>query len=188
VRLIGSSEQSVSATTLAMRGVCPTSASSPNTPPGPRRSTTPPPREFVGAANTDLAFTGHYVIQGSYNGFQVWDIADPAHPTLTKGFVCPASQSDVSVYRNLLFVSGEDLGARLDCGTQGVPDSVSHDRLRGIRLRRGIEGIEPRRRRRAAAADHQHADDRTEPDREAPGHHSPPPFLPRISDSGWRSR
>ena len=37
-------------------------------------------------------------------------------------------------YRNLLFVSGEDLSARLDCGTQGVEDTVSTDRLRGLRI------------------------------------------------------
>jgi hypothetical protein len=40
----------------------------------------------------------------------------------------------VSVYRNLLFVSGENLSARLDCGTQGVEDTVSSERLRGIRI------------------------------------------------------
>src|SRR5690606_20273454 len=83
-------------------------------------SKTPPPPEFVGVTNSDLAFTGNYVIQGNYNGFQVWDITNPAKPVLAKGFVCPASQSDVSVYKHLLFVSGEGPGGRLDCGTQGV--------------------------------------------------------------------
>jgi hypothetical protein len=97
-------------------------------------SSTPPPREFLGVTNSDLAFTGNYVIQGNYNGFQVWDISNPRSPTLVKGFVCPASQSDVSVYRNLLFVSGEGTGGRLDCGTQGVQGAVSADRLRGIRI------------------------------------------------------
>src|SRR5690606_30317703 len=48
--------------------------------------------------------------------------------------LCPASQSDVSVYKNLLFVSGEGFEGRLDCGTQGVPERVSKDRLRGIRI------------------------------------------------------
>src|SRR5690606_31182487 len=46
----------------------------------------------------------------------------------------PASQSDVSVYGNLLFVSGEGNTGRLDCGTQGVPEPVSHHRLRGLRI------------------------------------------------------
>ncbi|HVH08779.1 MAG TPA: hypothetical protein VM736_03200 [Gemmatimonadales bacterium] len=40
----------------------------------------------------------------------------------------------MSVYKSLLFVSGEGMGGRLDCGTQGVHDSVSADRLRGIRV------------------------------------------------------
>jgi hypothetical protein len=97
-------------------------------------SKTPPPPEFVGSWNSDLSFTGHYAIQGNFNGIQVWDISNPASPALVVGYVCPASQSDVSVYRNLLFTSGEDFGARLDCGTQGVQEAVSHERLRGIRI------------------------------------------------------
>ena len=97
-------------------------------------STTPPAREFVGVTNSDLSFTGPYAIQGNYNGFQVWDLSDAAAPAPVKSYVCPASQSDVSVYRHLLFVSGEGLGGRLDCGTEGVPAAVSHDRLRGIRI------------------------------------------------------
>ena len=98
------------------------------------RSTTPPPDAFVGGINSDLAFTGKYAIQGNFNGIQVWDISDPANPVSAVSYVCPASQSDVSVYENLLFVSGEDFSARLDCGTQGIQEQVSHERLRGIRI------------------------------------------------------
>jgi len=97
-------------------------------------SATRPPEQFVGGINSDLAFTGNYVIQGSFRGYQVWDISNPAKPTIKTSFYCPASQSDVSVYKNLLFVSGEDLSARLDCGAQGVTAPVSKDRLRGIRI------------------------------------------------------
>jgi len=97
-------------------------------------SRTPPSKDFLGVTNSDLAFIGPYAIQGNYNGYQVWDISNPSQPTLKKGYVCPASQSDVSVYRNLLFVSGEGNSGRLDCGPQGVKDTVSHDRLRGIRI------------------------------------------------------
>jgi len=92
------------------------------------------PAPFAGVTNSDLAFKGQYVIQGNYNGYQVWDISNPRRPTIKTSFLCPASQSDVSVYGNLLFVSGEGLTGRVDCGTQGVQDSVSHDRLRGIRI------------------------------------------------------
>ena len=97
-------------------------------------SETRPSEKFAAGINSDLAFIGNYVFQGSFSGYQVWDISNPRQPVLKTGYVCPASQSDVSVYRNLLFVSGEDLGARLDCGTQGVKDTVSKDRLRGIRI------------------------------------------------------
>jgi hypothetical protein len=105
-------------------------------------STSAPATEFTNPAepgdfnymNSDLAFQGHYVIQGNFRGFQVWDVSNPAHPTRTLVHLCPAMQSDVSVYRNLLFVSGESLNGRLDCGTQGVGDTVSADRLRGIRI------------------------------------------------------
>jgi hypothetical protein len=97
-------------------------------------SKTPPSEQFVDVTNSDLAFTGPYAIQGSYHGWQVWDISNPTKPTLKVGYVCPASQSDVSVYKNLLFVSGENLSARLDCGVQGVQDTVSKERLRGIRI------------------------------------------------------
>ncbi len=90
-------------------------------------SATPPPEAFVGVSNSDLAFKDNYAIQGNYNGFQIWDISNPAVPVLVKGYVCPASQSDVSVYRNLLFVSGEGMGGRLDCGTEGVRERVSDD-------------------------------------------------------------
>ena len=97
-------------------------------------SENPSPEQFAGITNSDMAFTGKYLIQGNYNGFQVWDVEKAGKPKLVTGYVCPASQSDVSVYRNLLFVSGEDLAARLDCGTQGVGDTVSKERLRGLRV------------------------------------------------------
>src|SRR3954453_3268253 len=97
-------------------------------------STTPPSEQFVDVTNSDLAFNGHYAIQGNYNGWQIWDISNPSKPSLADAYVCPASQSDVSTYKNLLFVSGENLSARLDCGTQGVEDTVSTERLRGIRI------------------------------------------------------
>ncbi|HJS46693.1 MAG TPA: hypothetical protein VJ773_01765, partial [Gemmatimonadales bacterium] len=97
-------------------------------------SKTKPAEGFAGITNSDLAFSGKYAIQGSYNGWQIWDISNPSAPVLATAYVCPASQSDVSVYGNLLFISGEGLSGRLDCGTQGVRDTVSKDRLRGLRI------------------------------------------------------
>jgi hypothetical protein len=97
-------------------------------------SKTPPPAKFAPSTNSDLAFTGKYAIQGNYNGYQIWDISNPSRPALTTAYYCPASQSDVSVFKNLLFISGEGLTGRLDCGDQGVPETVSKDRLRGLRI------------------------------------------------------
>ena len=97
-------------------------------------STTKPEGKFEGSTNSDLAFLGNYVIQGNYNGYQIWDISNPSHPTLKVGNYCPASQSDVSVYRNLLFVSAEGQSGRIDCGGEGVKDTVSTQRIRGIRI------------------------------------------------------
>jgi hypothetical protein len=105
-------------------------------------SKTPPSEKFTNPTtpgdrrltNSDLAFVGNYVIQGNYSGYQVWDISNPRKPTLRTAYVCPGSQSDVSVYRNLLFVSAEATNARLDCGLQGVTDTVSNERVRGIRI------------------------------------------------------
>ncbi|HST06731.1 MAG TPA: hypothetical protein VLJ83_01080 [Gemmatimonadaceae bacterium] len=97
-------------------------------------SSTKPSEKFVDGINSDLAFSGNYVFQGSFNGYQVWDISNPRQPTLKTAYFCPASQSDVSVYRNLLVVSGEDLRARIDCGAEGVKDTVSKLRLRGVRI------------------------------------------------------
>ncbi|MFN2601827.1 MAG: LVIVD repeat-containing protein [Gemmatimonadaceae bacterium] len=84
--------------------------------------------------NSDIAMTGPYVFQGNWSGYQVWDISNPAKVTLRSEYVCPGSQSDVTVYRNLLFVSSEATNARVDCGMQGVTDTVSKERARGIRI------------------------------------------------------
>jgi hypothetical protein len=97
-------------------------------------SATRAPDKFINGINSDLAFFGNYVVQGSFNGFQIWDISNPSKPTLRKDYYCPASQSDVSIYKNLLFVSAESNSARLDCSDRGVMETVSHDRIRGIRI------------------------------------------------------
>jgi hypothetical protein len=84
--------------------------------------------------NSDLAFSGNLVFQGNYSGYQVWDISNPAKPVLRTSYVCPGSQSDVSVYGKLLFVSAEATSGRVDCGLGGVTDTVSKERARGIRI------------------------------------------------------
>jgi hypothetical protein len=98
-------------------------------------SQTPPPKGSLGATHSDLAFSGKYAIQGNYNGFEIWDISNPARPALAGAYECPASQNDVSVYRNLLFMSSEATNSRTDCKFGGFTDNAPNkDRVRGIRI------------------------------------------------------
>ena len=57
--------------------------------------------------NSDLAFWGDRAYAGHYDGFQIVDTSDPENPEQVVDFACPGSQHDVSVWRNLLFVSVE---------------------------------------------------------------------------------
>lgn len=85
-------------------------------------------------ANTDLAFQGNLVFVGNYNGFQIFDVSDPADPKFRVGVVCPGGQGDVSVNGDLLFTSVEETRGRVDCGVEGVQDTVSAQRFRGVRI------------------------------------------------------
>jgi hypothetical protein len=85
-------------------------------------------------ANSDIAFQGDYVFIGNFAGFQVFDVSDPAAPVLRTTVICPGGQGDVSVLGNLLFMSVEAMSGRVDCGVQGVPEPVSAERFRGVRI------------------------------------------------------
>ena len=99
-------------------------------------SNSPAPPAFTGrgATGSDLAFSGTYAIQGNYRGFAIWEMSNPRSPKLVSAYLCPTSQGDPTVYGNLLFISGESQGARNDCGTTPITDSVSMDRFRGVRV------------------------------------------------------
>jgi hypothetical protein len=84
--------------------------------------------------NTDLAFDGHRMFMGNYHGFNVYDIEESKDPKVIASIVCPGGQGDVSVYKNLLFMSVEQVRGRLDCGTQGNQTAVSAERFRGVRI------------------------------------------------------
>jgi hypothetical protein len=92
-----------------------------------------PPGGFDSTMNADLAFLGQYAIQGNFNGPIVWDVSNPRDPKLVTAIRCPASQNDVSVYRNLLFVSVESNTSTVDC-QQMTLDSVDARRFRGVRI------------------------------------------------------
>lgn len=98
-------------------------------------------------ANSDLAFQGNHLFLGNFYGINIYDISDPAKTKLVTSMLCPGGQGDVSVYKNLMFMSVEMANGRIDCGTQGfAPDpapaagqqpglpSAQKDRFRGVRI------------------------------------------------------
>ena len=79
------------------------------------------PNIQYGSTNSDLAFSGNHLFVGNYNGINFYDIDDPGKVKLRTSLLCPGGQGDVSVYRNLLFMSAEAMNGRIDCGSQGIP-------------------------------------------------------------------
>ena len=94
----------------------------------------PPQRSGLNFANSDLAFRGDHLFIGNFHGFNTYDIEDTRKPKLVASVVCPGGQGDVSVHGNLLVMSVEQTRGRTDCGTQGVQDTVSAERFRGVRI------------------------------------------------------
>src|SRR5262245_24257724 len=88
-------------------------------------SKVPKPFQLVMAqlafGNSDLAFQGSHVFMGNFYGVNIYDISNPAKAQLVTSMVCPGGQGDVSVYKNLMFMSVEMPNGRLDCGVQGFP-------------------------------------------------------------------
>jgi len=94
----------------------------PETPPLANEPVVPQaaPNQY-GSTNSDLAFSGNHLFVGNYNGINLYDIDSPSNVKLRTSIVCPGGQGDVSVYGHLLFMSGEAMNGRTDCGTQGIP-------------------------------------------------------------------
>src|SRR5215469_623260 len=72
-------------------------------------------------ANSDIAFQGNHLFLGNFYGVNIFDISNPSNTKLLTSMVCPGGQGDVSVYKNLLFMSVEMPNGRLDCGVEGFP-------------------------------------------------------------------
>ncbi len=98
-------------------------------------------------ANSDFAFQGNHLFQGNFYGVSIYDISNPAKTSLLTTMVCPGGQGDVSVYKNLLFMSVEMTNGRVDCGAQAFPPEPTpepgHEKER--RLPGCAEGPLPRR-------------------------------------------
>ncbi|MDM7923039.1 MAG: hypothetical protein QUS14_12135, partial [Pyrinomonadaceae bacterium] len=70
-------------------------------------------------ANSDMAFQGNHLFLGNFWGMNIYDISNPTDAKLLTSMVCPGGQGDVSVFKNLMFMSVEMPNGRLDCGEQG---------------------------------------------------------------------
>jgi hypothetical protein len=82
--------------------------------------------------NSDLAFRDHYVYQGNFAGFTIWDVKDASKPQMVAVVSCITSQGDPSIIGNLLFISAEGGGNRNDCAKGGVQDPKDH--MSGVRI------------------------------------------------------
>ena len=92
--------------------------------------------------NSDLAFSDHYVYQGNFAGFTVWNVSNPQAPKTVAVVSCITAQADPSVYGHLLFISAEGLGNRTDCAKGGVQDRKHH--MAGVRIYDVTNPAEPR--------------------------------------------
>ena len=93
-----------------------------------------PRPSLLSFSNTDLLFSGNYLVAGNYHGFNTYDISNPSMPQHISSVVCPGGQGDVSLVGNLLIMSVQETRGRLDCGLEGVPEPNSQERVRGIRI------------------------------------------------------
>jgi hypothetical protein len=82
--------------------------------------------------NSDIAFRDHYVYQGNFAGFTIWDVKNPAKPEMVAVVPCITSQGDPSIIGHLLFISAEGGGNRNDCAKGGVKDPSEH--MAGVRI------------------------------------------------------
>lgn len=101
-------------------------------------SFTPKPAAFDTArgltfVNSDLAFKDHYVYQGNFAGFSIWDVSNPAKPVLASVVPCITAQGDPSIVGHLLFVSAEGAGNRKDCSKGGVQNGPA-EHMAGVRI------------------------------------------------------
>ena len=111
----------------------------PQTGPEPNPPANRPPQPQTQAqglnfSNSDMAFRRADMFLGNFNGFNTYDIESPKKPRLLASVVCPGGQGDMSIHGNLLFMSVEQTRGRVDCGTQGVTETVSKERFRGVRI------------------------------------------------------
>jgi hypothetical protein len=98
--------------------------------------------EAQGPTNTDLAFWGDRLYTGDTGGFRIFDITDPANPTLVTDFACAGSQHDISVWNNdadedadLLFLSMDSIRTDHTCASAPATTQAQQEAgFEGVRI------------------------------------------------------
>lgn len=82
---------------------------------------------------SDLAFDGNLAYSGNYGGFRVVDISEPESPSVLTDFLCNGAQSDLSVYRGLLFQSVDAPQSHGGCNSTSV-NAATPGMFEGLRI------------------------------------------------------
>ena len=77
---------------------------------------------LANGTGTDIAFQDNKAFVGNYNGFVIYDVSNPASPSMVAQVYCPGSQNDVSVSGNLLYLSTDS--SRSDDSCSSTPQSA----------------------------------------------------------------
>ena len=85
------------------------------------------------AFNSDLAFNGKYAYAGNYEGFTVYDLSNPEAPEQVAQVVCPGSQNDVSVYKDVLVLSTDSSRNNNTC-TNTAQSATQKDSWEGLKV------------------------------------------------------
>jgi hypothetical protein len=78
--------------------------------------------------NSDLAFWGKYAYQGDYGGFRIFDVSNPASPSLVGNMECFGPQNDITVFdrdgngqADILFTSTDNVMTGPGCDATQKP-------------------------------------------------------------------
>lgn len=96
---------------------------------------------------SDTAFWGKWAIAGNFGapgGFRILSIADKKNPKEIGQFVCPGPQADVSIWKDLVFVSVDSPRIGPECGARGATTAevLAGQGFEGIRI---VSISDPRR-------------------------------------------
>lgn len=88
----------------------------------PKRNTT----------NSDMAFQGDLAFAANYNGFRILNISNPSKPAIVSDVDCRGPQNDISVWKNLVFLSVDTPQTSEGCTSVDSPDPL--EGFEGIRI------------------------------------------------------